>query len=57
MMGVKAGVCAVSFFAEERSHSRQADWTATGVNLGTTVGYTWAGFHNLKVANDLVKQQ
>jgi hypothetical protein len=54
LIGVKVGVCAASFFVEERLHSRQTDWTATGVNVGTAAGYTWAGFHNLKVANGLV---
>jgi hypothetical protein len=58
VIGVKAGLCGVSAVIEETQtfhgwKGTGADWTWTGVNLGTAAGYTWAGFHNLKLVNDL----
>lgn len=60
MIGIKAGMCAASAFAQEwraASHTPRTDWTVTGVNLGVTAGYTRAGIHNLHVTNDLLKSE
>ena len=60
MIGIKAGVCGGSVFFQEKESRRenpQIDWTFTGVNLGVTAGYTWAGVRNLRLANDLSKSQ
>jgi hypothetical protein len=58
MIGLKAGLCGASAVMEEtRSFhawkTPNADWTWTSLNLGTTAVYTWAGFHNLNLANTL----
>jgi hypothetical protein len=55
VIGIKAGTCAVSAFFQERSKTRQSDWTFTGVNAGVTAAYTAVGIHNLHVTNDLFK--
>jgi len=57
VIGIKAGVCAASAFLQERTKAPHSDWTFTGVNLGVTAGYTWAGIHNLRLTNDLLKKQ
>jgi hypothetical protein len=56
IISVKAGLCGASAVLQETHvfgawQSRNADWTWTGVNLATTSAYTWAGVHNLGVAN------
>jgi hypothetical protein len=59
VIGIKAGACAASAFMQERHTSWQgprSDWTFTGVNLGVTAGYTWAGFHNLGISNSLLEK-
>src|SRR5579872_1734580 len=59
VIGIKAGVCAGSVFVQERHSTWQSppsDWTFTGVNLGVTAGYTWAGFHNLSISNSLLSK-
>ena len=58
MIGLKAGFCGISALLQETHtfgafQSPKADWTWTGVNLGTTGLYTWAGFHNRAVAASL----
>jgi len=58
MIGIKVGLCAAAAIMEETHvfhawKNPNADWTWTGVNAATTAVYTWTGFHNLKLANDL----
>ena len=56
MIGIKAGMCAASAFAQEwhsSGRSPRSDWTFTAVNSGVTAGYTAVGLHNLKLANNL----
>jgi hypothetical protein len=60
VIGLKAGLCGISAVMEETQSfhtwkTPNADWTWTGINVGTTAVYTWAGFHNLSLANDLSK--
>jgi hypothetical protein len=56
IIGIKAGLCAASAYVQEQSKSTpRNDWTFTAVNLGVTAGYTWVGFHNLHLAQDLSK--
>lgn len=60
MIGIKAGMCAASAFAQEwhsAQRSPRSDWTYIGANLAVTSGYTWAGIHNLRVTNDLLNQK
>ena len=54
MIGLKAGFCGISAILQETHtfgafDSPKADWAWTGVNLGTTGLYTWAGVHNLRL--------
>jgi hypothetical protein len=54
MIGLKAGFCGVAAVLQETHtfgafDSPKADWTWTGVNLGTTSLYTWAAIHNLRL--------
>ncbi len=58
MIGFKAGLCGATAVMEETHmfhawKNPNADWTWTGVNAATTALYTWTGFHNMKLANDL----
>jgi hypothetical protein len=58
VVGMKAGSCAVSAVLQETHtfgiwQSPAADRTWTFVNLGIAAEYTWAGFHNLSLANSL----
>jgi hypothetical protein len=61
MIGIKAGVCGVSALLQETHtfklwDSPTADWTWTAANSATASAYTWAGFHNLSLANQLASQ-
>jgi hypothetical protein len=58
VIGIKAGFCAGAAIAEETHtfgqwKTPQADWSWSALNAGVAGVYTWAGFHNLKTANDL----
>jgi hypothetical protein len=53
MIGIKAGVCGASAFLQERHSSARSDWAWTAGNAATAAAYTWTGFHNLHVANEL----
>ncbi len=58
VIGTKAGLCGATAILEETHlfhawKNPNADWTWTGANLATAAIYTWTGFHNLKLANDL----
>jgi hypothetical protein len=60
IIGLKAGLCGFTAAIEETHvfgtwKSPNADWTWTGINAGTAAAYTFAGFHNLKIATDLAK--
>jgi hypothetical protein len=55
MIAIKAGACGVSALVEETHlfhswRSPAADWTWTGINAGTAGVYSWAGWHNLRLA-------
>jgi hypothetical protein len=55
IIGMKAGFCGASLLMQETHLFGASDWTWTGLNAATTGIYTWVGFHNLKLANDLKK--
>jgi hypothetical protein len=58
VIGLKSGSCAASSVLQETHmfgawKGPNADPVWTGVNLGITAEYTWAGFHNLNLANTM----
>jgi hypothetical protein len=58
MIGIKAGLCGATAIMQETHvfrawKSPNADWAWAGINASTAAVYTWAGFHNLNLANDL----
>ena len=58
VIGLKAAFCGISTAFEETHafgmwKTPASDWTWTAVNAGTASVYTWAGFHNLKLRNEL----
>ena len=58
VIGIKAAFCGAAAVVEETHtfgawKSPASDWSWTAVNATTVSVYTWAGFHNLKLANDL----
>lgn len=58
VLGVKAAACGISTVIEETHtfgvwNSPKSDWTWTAMNVGTASMFTWAGFHNLAVADKL----
>lgn len=55
MIAIKAGLCGVSAVLQETHifktwETPAADWTWAGINAATTGIYSWAGWHNLQVA-------
>ena len=55
MIGVKAALCGTAAVVQETHlfrawESPGADWTWTGINAGVTGLYSWAGWHNLRIA-------
>lgn len=55
MIAIKAAFCGASAVLQETHLFRAwqtpaADWTWTGVNAGATGIYSWAGWHNLRIA-------
>ena len=55
MISIKAGMCGASAILQETHVFRSwespgADWTWTGINAGTAGIYSWASWHNLKIA-------
>lgn len=58
VVGMKAAFCGAAAVMEETHtfgiwNTPKSDWTWSAVNAATASVYTWAGFHNLKLANDL----
>jgi len=62
VIGLKTVVCAVSATVQETHtlgawDTPKSDWIWTAANAATASVYTWAGFHNLKLANNLSSEK
>lgn len=55
-MGIKAGLCGATLLMQEKHFLSVDDRTWIGINAATAGVYTWVGFHNLKLASELSKQ-